>query len=70
MEKTDGQPLKTAKLNSRKPPKRQPNQSARLREYLTPHEIERCLIAAKQTGQPTLRPRNFMRCYCSSTAMR
>ncbi|MCP4473477.1 MAG: tyrosine-type recombinase/integrase [Gammaproteobacteria bacterium] len=27
--------------------------------YLTPHEIERCLIAAKQTGQPKLRQRNY-----------
>ncbi len=59
MKKTGGQPLKTAKLEKPKPPKRQPNQSVRLREYLTPHEIERCLIAAKQTGQPALRPRNY-----------
>jgi type 1 fimbriae regulatory protein FimB/type 1 fimbriae regulatory protein FimE len=46
---TLAQTSKWAKLDNL-PPVRQPNRASRAREHLTPDEVERMIIAARQAG--------------------
>src|SRR5437879_4638637 len=37
-------------MREHQPPVRQPNQASRTREYLTPDEVERMIVAARRAG--------------------